>query len=141
MMAGKRIADPHRMEGIGGSLDGLGLLALDTAMGRAKTTKSMRVQFQSVADPWADLSNLAVDGYEIRYGVMTGTATAVADGVWVNGNVLATTVHGMFENPAVVESLTGIRPRSVLEETFDLLADAVDEHLDTSLLCRLVGLG
>jgi adenosylcobyric acid synthase len=141
MMAGERIADPHRMEGTGGTLDGLGLLALDTEMGGDKTTISTRVTFSSLAGAWSACAGLAVDGYEIRYGVVTGGATTVADGVWVDGNVLATTVHGLFENPALVEAVTGIRPSSVLEDTFDLLADAVDEHLDTSLLCRLVGLG
>ena len=51
--------------------------------------------------------------------------------------MLATTVHGLLEDPDVVERLVGRRPPPVLEETFDLLADAVDTHLDTALLRRL----
>jgi hypothetical protein len=43
----------------------------------------------------------------------------------------------LFEDPDIVERLTGRRPLPVLEETFDLLADAVDAHLDTSLLNHL----
>ena len=50
---------------------------------------------------------------------------------------LATTVHGLLEDPDVVDRLVGRRPPLVLEETFDLLADAVDAHLDTALLRRL----
>ena len=40
-------------------------------------------------------------------------------------------VHGLLEDPDVVERLVGRRPPPVLEETFDLLADAVDTYLDT----------
>ena len=54
------------------------------------------------------------------------------------GRVLATTVHGLLEDPDVVERLVGRRPPPVLEETFDLLADAVDAYLDTELLRRLI---
>ena len=57
--------------------------------------------------------------------------------MWAAGSVLATTVHGLLEDPDVVERLVGRRPPLVLEETFDLLADAVDAHLDTALLRRL----
>ena len=44
---------------------------------------------------------------------------------------------GCSRTPAIVARLTGRRPPPVLEETFDLLADAVDAHLDTSLLDHL----
>ncbi len=57
--------------------------------------------------------------------------------MWAAGRVLATTVHGLLEDPDVVARLVGRRPQLVLDETFDLLADVVDEHLDTSLLRRL----
>ena len=57
--------------------------------------------------------------------------------MWASGRVLATTVHGLLEDPDVVERLVGRRPTLVLDETFDLLADAVDAHLDTDLLRRL----
>jgi adenosylcobyric acid synthase len=98
------------------------------------------VSFQALAEPWSALSAVAADGYEIRYGVVSGSAPSVAEGVWVAGNVLATTVHGLFEDPAVVDALVGVRPIPVLDSTFDLLADAIDEHLDTELLGRVVGL-
>jgi adenosylcobyric acid synthase len=81
--------------------------------------------------PWAALRGLRATGYEIRMGRIPGGP------VWAAGNVLATTVHGLLEDPEVVERLVGRRPRLVLEETFELLADAVDEHLDTDLLRRL----
>ena len=140
MMAGERIADPHGVEGAGGELDGLGLIALTTEMGSAKTTTATQVRFQSVPAPWAQLSGRTVDGYEIRYGVVSGAATNVARSVWVAGNVLATTVHGLFEDPDITQAVFGARPPGVLEATYDRLADAIEEHLDTALLRRLVGL-
>ena len=56
---------------------------------------------------------------------------------WCDGPVLATTVHGLLESPDLLHALFGRRPPPVLERTCDLLADAVDEHLDTTLLHAL----
>ena len=86
--------------------------------------------------PWAALRGVSTTGYEIRVGRTTGPVGAGP--VWASGRVLATTVHGLLEDPDVVERLVGRRPPPVLEDTFDLLADAVDAHLDTALLHRLV---
>ena len=44
---------------------------------------------------------------------------------------------GSLESPDVLQALFGRRPRPVLEQTCDQLADAVDKHLDTALLRRL----
>ena len=49
------------------------------------------------------------------------------------GNVLGLTMHGVLEAPDVLESFTGALPVG-LDATLDLLADAVDEHLDTAWL-------
>jgi len=139
MMVGDRIADPHGVEG-GGERHGLELIRLTTEMAASKATTATRVRFGPLAEPWSALSAVAADGYEIRYGVVSGSARAVAEGVGVAGNVRATTGHGLFEDPAVVDALVGVRPTPVLDPTFDLLADAIDEHLDTELLGRVVGL-
>ena len=40
----------------------------------------------------------------------------------------------------VLAAVTGTKPPQVLERTFDLLADAVDAHLDGDLLRTLVHL-
>src|SRR5690606_6549368 len=87
MMVGTRINDPHRVEGRGGDVDGLGLVGLSTELATTKTTAATRVRFGSLPAPWTRLSAHVADGYEIRYGVVTSAAPAVADGVWIAGNV------------------------------------------------------
>ena len=94
-------------------------------------------QFPPLADRWQPLSGLQADSYEIRYGRLTGPSCLAGPGLWVSGNVLATSAHGLFEDPAVVEAVTGIRPALVLADTFDPLADLVDEHLDAALIDEL----
>ena len=112
---------------------GLGLLPFETVLEAEKVTQHRDVTFPAdLPEPWAALRGVTAAGYEIRNGRTPGGP------VWASGRVLATTVHGLLEDPDVVERLVGRRPPPVLEETFDLLADAVDAHLDTSLLHRLV---
>ena len=59
--------------------------------------------------------------------------------MWHTGNVLASMLHGLFEAPELLRRLFGVHVTPVLDDTFDLLADAVEQHLDTGLLRRLVG--
>ena len=97
-----------------------------------KVTQHRDVTFPTdLPEPWAALRGATTTGYEIRNGRTPGGP------VWASGRVLATSVHGLLEDPDVVERVTGRRPPPVLEETFDLLADAVDAYLDTELLRRL----
>jgi adenosylcobyric acid synthase len=138
MIAGTRIDDPHGVEG-GGAIDGLAMISLSTEMAATKLTTATRVSFRAAPGPWAPLDGLEVRGYEIRHGVVTGDAPAVGPGVWADGGVLVTTVHGLFEDPDVVAAVLGRRPDPVLGRTFDRLADAIDEHLDTAYLRRVVG--
>ena len=68
---------------------------------------------------------------------MHGTACEVAPLAWGSGSVLATTIHGLLEAPEIVHAVCGVKVRDTLEDTFDLLADAVDEHLDVDLLRQM----
>ena len=122
-----------------GHTTGLGLLPLDTEMVPAKLTRATPVAFGAMPAPWAALSGLDAWGYEIRNGQVSGDGCEVAPLVWADGPVLATTVHGLLEDPHVLNALLGVRPAPVLEDTFELLADAVDAHLDTDALWKLVG--
>ena len=56
---------------------------------------------------------------------------------WQHGNVLGVYAHGLFESPALVRAMWGAAAPS-LAQSFDLLADLIDEHLDRGLLDRLL---
>jgi adenosylcobyric acid synthase len=135
MLLGDEVVDPG---GVEGAASGLGLLPLRTVIEPEKVTRPVTVDLPALPDPWAALSGLRVAGYEIRNGRVDGEACCLAPSLWGRGAVLATTVHGLLEDPAVLERLFGVRPGDVLEDTFDALADAVDQHLDADLLWDLV---
>jgi len=129
--------DVRDTSGVEGATTGLGLLPLWTDMAPEKVTRARTVEFPPLAEPWAALSGLRARGYEIRNGTVGGNGCEVAPLVWCRGSVLATTVHGLLEDPEVVRALFGTHVRDPLDDTFDLLADAVEAHLDTELLVRL----
>lgn len=125
MMLSTSIDDPHGVEGgAAGVYLGLGLIESATTMGPTKRTE--RVEVEALGQVFS--------GYEIRYGELTAGERFVT-----NGRVTATTVHGLFEHPDFIDRLLGVRAIPVLESTFELLADAVEEHLDTDLLRRVTG--
>jgi adenosylcobyric acid synthase len=134
MVLGTDVRDPS---GVEGATTGLGLLPLRTEMSPSKTTRRVHVDLPRLDEPWTALAGLRAHGYEIRNGVVHADGCEVAPLVWRRGSVLATTVHGLLEDPDVIHALCGTRVRDPLEETFDRLADAVDAHLDTGLLTAL----
>lgn len=132
MLLGESVLDPSGVEG--GDAPMLGLLPIVTTMRPDKTTTQTSF----------DLRGERYGGYEIRNGHIAGgedleAAWSDAGAVmWEAGNVLATTVHGLFEAPAFVRSTLALDIEPVLDDTFELLADAVDEHLDTAFLEQLI---
>ena len=134
-MLGGSITDIH---GVEGASQGLGLLALRTEFEADKITRHVGITLPQISGPFAAWSGLAVEGYEIRNGRMIDEGAALNELFWTEGATLATTVHGLFEDPTVVEALVGDRPPPLLEETFEQLADLIDERLDTGLLWSMV---
>ncbi len=135
MLLGTTVSDPT---GIEGATTGLGLLPLSTKMNLEKVTTPVTLELTGLPDPWAALNGLSASGYEIRHGRISGEKCRLAPQLWAAGSILATTVHGLLENPDVLDALTGHRPSPVLDHTFDLLADAVDAHLDGRYLMSLI---
>src|SRR5258708_11296858 len=142
-MLGTRLRDPH---GVDGQADGLGLLPLVTEFKRAKTVRRRHVRFASLAGPWAVLSGLAVQGYEIHQGqTSTQASTVVARPVmpenlaWQNeqGNILGLYLHGLFENSSALEAFFGATVPS-FDKVFDGLADFIDQHFQAGVLAALV---
>jgi adenosylcobyric acid synthase len=74
--------------------------------------------------------------------VAAGSAVEVLPGGlgYLKGSVLAVYVHGLLEEPRVLQALFGERPPRTLEQVFDGLADAIEEHLDVSFLLREAGI-
>jgi adenosylcobyric acid synthase len=134
-MLGERVEDEA---GVDGSADGLGLLPLRTAFAAAKQTEQTATRFQTLAEPWAALSQQTLAGYQIRHGTTRTTAPlaqALPEGLgFLHGAVLGIYLHGLFEQPELVRALVGSSPTRSLEQAFDELADAVEEHLDVGAL-------
>jgi adenosylcobyric acid synthase len=139
-MLGERVEDEG---GVDGSADGLGLLPVRTTFKAAKLTERVSYSFNSLSPPWQGLSCRSFSGYQIRHGVTTATgpvAEALPNGLgYVSGAVLGIYVHGIFEEPAVLTALFDEQPARSLDVTFDELADAIEQHLDVSLLLAKAG--
>jgi adenosylcobyric acid synthase len=133
---------------LGAELDGepaLGLLPIATRFAEAKLTRRRRSRFGPLGEEWEALSGREVAGYEIRQGrsIPTGEAReALAEGLGYHGaSVLGVYLHGLLEDPALVESLFGARPALSLEDTFEVLADAISRHLAMDRVRALATLG
>jgi adenosylcobyric acid synthase len=108
--------------GVDGSARGLGLLPVRTVFRERKRVGAVRVRFGALEEPWAALSDVAFDGYEIRHGDMPA--------VTASGHVLGVAAHGMFESTDVLRALFGAAPAAALDAVFNELADSVEAHLD-----------
>ena len=69
-----------------------------------------------------------------------GAAVVLSEGRpigWQAGNVLGVAAHGLFEDAAVLRALFGRQVRT-LDDTFDGLADLIDDHLGAATLRALL---
>jgi adenosylcobyric acid synthase len=139
-MLGERL-DSH--SGVDGSATGLGLLPLQTEFRTAKSVTRTESRFRDLPEHWSALEGMPLAGYEIRHGKtqMTGQVTAaLPDGLgFVAGPVLAIYLHGMFEHKGILRALVGEAPTHSLEDCFERLADAAEEHLDLQSLLDQIG--
>jgi adenosylcobyric acid synthase len=136
-MLGRRIADPHGVEGEPGvSVDGLGLLDVSTEFA---VDKILRL-------PVGEALGAPASGYEIHHGRPTvGSGESFLGGVRADA-VFGTMWHGSLEGDefrrAFLSSALGLAPSSVSfpearERRLDLLGDLVEEHLDVDALLEL----
>lgn len=142
-MLGEALIDPEAIDGNG---PGLGLLPLVTRFAPEKTVCRSTVRFAPLVGAWSALAGIAVDGYEIHQGQTVQHAGMAAGRValpaglgWQNeaGNVLGVYVHGLFEQPAVLQALFGASAPT-LQTVFDGLADVVDDGFVTGALPALI---
>ena len=147
-MLGKRLHDPQGLEGQVGSVEGLGLLDVETTLLPTKTT----TQTQAIHA----LSGQLINAYEIHLGKTTGpdcerlfaqTPDGAEGAMSVDGSVIGTYLHGCFSNDgfrrAFLRSLGvksfGLAYDHTIETTLDELADHLEKHLNVDQILTLAG--
>jgi adenosylcobyric acid synthase len=146
-MLGEALIDMHDIDG---NAPGLGLLPLVTNFEIAKTVQHRHTQFGELGGLWSKLSGVNMSGYEIHHGqTAQHPAMAKAGDVvvavlpdalgWQNqaGNVLGVYLHGLFEDPAVLQALFGAAAPT-LDSVFDGLADFIERHFESEFLQSLI---
>jgi adenosylcobyric acid synthase len=146
-MLGRSIADPDGIEGVRGTVEGLGLLPVDTVIAPLKRTRPVSGRF---AEGAAEFS-----GYEIHAGVTTADPHAApllrfADGavdgaLAAGGRIAGCYVHGLFDRPAARAYLLrqigatsdGRDRHDVIDASLDAIAATLEEVLDIDSLISL----
>ncbi len=144
-MLGKTISDPEGVDGRPGTVEGLGLLDVDTVMAGKKHV--------TLTEACALPNREPVSGYEIHMGRTEGPDCARA---WLevqgrpegaasaNGRILGSYLHGIFSSDAFrAQYLSGLDVTSEtayedgVEQALDDLADHLEQHMDLDLLLEL----
>ena len=146
-MLGEALIDPHGVDGNG---PGLGLLSAVTVFAADKTVRYRKARFGTLGGCWSALSDVEVTGYEIHHGQTSARADMAAAGdaalavmsealAWQNtaGHVLGVYLHGLFEDPAVLQALFGTSVPT-LDSVFDGLADYIEAHFEAGFLQALI---
>ncbi|MGI9372323.1 MAG: cobyric acid synthase [Hyphomicrobiales bacterium] len=147
-MLGCKIHDPEGIEGAPESIEGLGLLDVETTLSSRKQLK--------LSDAVHVASGAAIQGYEIHIGETNGPDTARPfaqisgrneGAVSADGRVIGTYLHGVFSadgfRRAFLESL-GAQTADAsydasVETALDELAAHLEMHLDISMLLDIAG--
>lgn len=146
-MLGRKIVDPDGHDGLPGSMEGLGLLDVETRMTGTKRVTEVRGQFAG--------SDLTLRGYEIHTGKTSGLDTARPfsmlegrpDGAQsIDGRIQGTYLHGAFASDAFrrawLEKLGAktndtLAYETAVERALDAMADGVESALDVDRLLAL----
>ena len=144
-MLGTRVADPEGIEGEPGSAPGLGLLAVETVMGRDKTL--VAVEGVCLGEQ--------IHGFEMHMGVTEGpdrsrafcTLAGQPDGaVSADGSVMGLYLHGLFAadgfrraflNRFADGTASDLAYEARVETVLDDLAAHLETHLDLDRLLAL----
>jgi len=143
-MLGRTISDPHGIEGPTATVDGLGLLDVDTIMEQTKTLWEI--------EGAETLSGEPVRGYQMHMGETEGLDRArpwfsyhgaVEGSISADGRVMGSYLHGMFASDSFRAAFLnriksgvalGASYDSQVESTLDLLADHLERHVDLDAL-------
>ncbi len=146
-MLGQSISDPDGYDGPPGTVDGLGLLEVETVMTDTKRVLPVSAECAS--------SGLRLNGYEIHAGETTGADAirpfAIIKGVpegarSADGRIQGTYLHGIFAedafrlwwmNQAGATASAGLNYSAAIDTALDALADGFAEAVDTDGLLSL----
>ena len=146
-MLGRTISDPDGLEGPPGTVDGLGLLEVDTVLAHPKTVREVSGETAR--------GGVGFCGYEIHMGRTGGPdaerplhrfSDGRTDGAGsIDGRVAGTYVHGLFASDRyradwlrAFGAESGIDDHDgLIDRTLDALADHLEAHLDIDRLIRL----
>lgn len=150
-LMGQEVCDPDHVEGEIERLPGLGLLPVSTRMQGEKITRQVRFHFLEGSE--------TCEGYEIHMGTTTPLADAPAsplnhladgreDGYFADRTCMGTYVHGILDNPSVIDYLlepfadklkeTTFDYKAFKEEQYDKLAAHVRKHVDLPLIYQIL---
>lgn len=157
-MLGDKLHDPQRIESERGTVDGLGLLAMETTLAAEKRLALVQGKLTIGGAP--------VQGYEIHMGVSVGAvlerplvvfdaaeapscpgdgAAMTCDGALsADNNIAGTYLHGLFDNPQACTAILswagaaigvqGVDMDRVFEDSLERLALEMKKCLDLNLL-------
>ena len=138
-MLGTRISDPRGVEGPPGGAAGLGLLAIETTLGEAKTLRP--AQGRAVA------GGEMISGFEMHMGETTGAGLArpwlvLDDGrrdgaVSADGRIMGGYVHGLFASDSFRRGFLARLGATASDDSFaariDAALDGIAARLEESL--------
>ena len=150
-MMGMSVDDPMGVEGSVRRIPGLGLLPVDTVMEGTKVTRQVTFRFRD---------SDGCTGYEIHMGRTEAAKDAecsalntftdgTADGCFADERTMGTYIHGILDNPQVIERLlapfeaaksgsTALSYNDFKQQQYDLLADHVRKHINIPLLYNIL---
>lgn len=154
---GTKITDPYNIESTIEEIAGLGLLDIETVMGREKTTTQYNDKLSDTKGLLCGGNGIEISGYEIHQGVSSGSEKVVlgtADDIKgaVRENIIGTYVHGIFDNSDftgfLLNKIRQIKGLDEVEEYFDFkkfkeqeydkLADVIRQNLDIEKIYKIM---
>lgn len=148
---GEEVCDPLHIEGDIDRLPALGLLPITTQIEQEKRTCQTKFSFLDFDTPCF--------GYEIHMGITTPVRNAEvsplthledssSEGYFVNNKCFGTYIHGVLDNPIVInyllspyaEKLTSdeFDYKAFKEQQYDKLAEHVRKHVNMDLVYKLM---
>ena len=143
-MLGNKLHDPHAIEGVAGSIDGLALLDFETTIEKQKELKLVKGSFK-----W---DNADVTGYEIHMGISDGPAldnpavqlaNKVDGAISKDNQIMGSYLHGLFDKTSALSSLLkwadlkekdSFDYEALREQEIDRLAEEMGKHIDINLI-------